>query len=247
MENNLYERYAKIRDSRGLTDYKVTKLAGIKGTATISNWKNGKYTPKDDKMQDIATALGVSFEYLKGTKTRTVCQICGFNYDLLNETICKQHDAFHEKYLKIKEKYPFFMDFNKANIEKTDRIFDFRNPQKTITEKLEAFDRYLEAAFSLEICKNNYDIEHLDYSQFCKIEVSTLEVDWIISEEFVEKLAEKYGIDRSFLNGSEQILARVSNNEQLMRILAYIEKLNPAMLDALEVQVKAWTDNNTKG
>ena len=31
MGNNSYERYAKIRDLRGFTDYQVTKKAGIKG------------------------------------------------------------------------------------------------------------------------------------------------------------------------------------------------------------------------
>ena len=30
MGNYSYDRYAKIRDIRGFTDYKVTKLAGIK-------------------------------------------------------------------------------------------------------------------------------------------------------------------------------------------------------------------------
>lgn len=56
---NSYERYAKIRDSQGLTDYKVSKLAGIKGTATISNWKSGKYEPKFKTMQAIANVLNV--------------------------------------------------------------------------------------------------------------------------------------------------------------------------------------------
>ena len=40
-----YEKYAAIRDGKGLTDYRVAKDTGI-GTATFSNWKNGKYQPK---------------------------------------------------------------------------------------------------------------------------------------------------------------------------------------------------------
>lgn len=60
---NAYENYSKIRDLKGYTDYKVAKETGI-GTATMSNWKNGKYTPKADKIQIIADFLGVSSEYL---------------------------------------------------------------------------------------------------------------------------------------------------------------------------------------
>lgn len=211
----------------------------------IRKLKEGKFP--SDRLVKIADFLNVTTDYLLGNTSISVCPICGFGDNPLSEQSRMEHEDFHKRFLEIKEKYPFFMNCGKASKIREDSIHDFRNPQKTLTEKLEAFDGYLEAAFSLEICKNNYDIEHLDYAQFCKIEVSTLEVDWIISEEFIDKLAEKYGIDRNFLNGNEQILARVSNNDQLMRILAYVEKLNPAMLDALEVQVKAWTDNNTKG
>ena len=70
MENESYNRYAKIRDLRELTDYKVSILADLKGTATISNWKNGKYIPKDDKMQKIADLLNVSVEYLMTGKEK---------------------------------------------------------------------------------------------------------------------------------------------------------------------------------
>ena len=54
-----YDIYANIRNEKGLTDYRVAKDTGI-GTATLSNWKNGKYTPKADKLAKIAEYLGVS-------------------------------------------------------------------------------------------------------------------------------------------------------------------------------------------
>lgn len=54
-----YDRYAAIRDGQGLTDYKVAKGTGI-GSATFSNWKNGKYTPKQDKIEKIAEFLKVN-------------------------------------------------------------------------------------------------------------------------------------------------------------------------------------------
>lgn len=246
MTDNSYERYAKIRDLRGFTDYKVTKLAGIKGTATISNWKNGKYTPKDDKMQSIADALEVSLDFLNGKTDLLVCPICGFGDNPLSELSRKEHAEFHKKFLDVKRKYPFFMTFSEANIERTDRISEFRNPQKTINGKIEAFEKYLEADFSLKIHQNNLNIESLDYKSFCQTEVCDLEPDYAISQDVIDALVEKYEVDKNFLNKNERLLARASNNSQLMRLLAYAEKLNPEMLNMLEIQAKALSEQSNK-
>lgn len=53
-----YEEYAKIRDLKGLSDYKVSQLTGI-GRATFSEWKNGKYQPKIEKINAIKECLGI--------------------------------------------------------------------------------------------------------------------------------------------------------------------------------------------
>lgn len=63
MKKTAYENYCLVRDKLGYTDYKVAKETGI-GTATMSNWKNGKYIPKTDKIQKIADFLDVTTDYL---------------------------------------------------------------------------------------------------------------------------------------------------------------------------------------
>lgn len=246
MGNYSYERYAKIRDFRGFTDYKVTKLAGIKGTATISNWKNGKYVPKDDKMQSIADVLDVSLDFLIGKTDLIMCPVCGFDDNPLSEQSRKEHELFHQRFLKIKEKYPFFKPYLDADKERTDSIFAFRRYGNSLDEKMLAFEKYLQSSFSLEINRNNYNIDNLDYKEFCKVEVSSLHEDDCISKEFMDALIDKYGVDRNFLSGNEYLLARASNNEQLMRLLAYAEKLNPEMLNMLEIQAKALSEQAEK-
>mgnify|MGYP005780413293 CR=1 FL=1 len=59
----MYEIFEKLCKEKGVTAYKVGKATGIT-TATFSNWKAGRYTPKQDKMQKIADYFGVSIEYL---------------------------------------------------------------------------------------------------------------------------------------------------------------------------------------
>ena len=58
-----YEIYARLRDDRGFSDYRVSKETGI-GAATLSDWKNGLTKPKIDKLFIIAKLFGVSVEDL---------------------------------------------------------------------------------------------------------------------------------------------------------------------------------------
>lgn len=60
-----YETYTHYRDAAGLSDYQVAKITGISRT-TFSEWKNGRYTPKDDKRKKIAEVLGVTLAELDG-------------------------------------------------------------------------------------------------------------------------------------------------------------------------------------
>ena len=59
----MYSKYAELRDKAGITDYEVAKKTGV-STSTLSNWKAGRYTPKADKIQKIATYFGVGIETL---------------------------------------------------------------------------------------------------------------------------------------------------------------------------------------
>lgn len=58
-----YRRFEQLCKRDGVTPSQVSKSTGI-STATLSSWKNGKYTPKTDKLQKIADYFGVTLEYL---------------------------------------------------------------------------------------------------------------------------------------------------------------------------------------
>lgn len=66
----MYKIFEELCESKGVTPYRVCKETGLT-TATISNWKAGRYTPKQDKLQKIADYFGVTIEYLMtGEKTK---------------------------------------------------------------------------------------------------------------------------------------------------------------------------------
>lgn len=59
-----YEIYSQIRDKLGYKDSAVATGAEVT-KSTFSDWKAGRYQPKNEKLQKIAKFLGVSVEYLK--------------------------------------------------------------------------------------------------------------------------------------------------------------------------------------
>ncbi|OON87651.1 transcriptional regulator [Oribacterium sp. C9] len=58
----MYEKYVQLRETQKLTDYKVAQDTGIP-KSTFSEWKNGKYKPKADKLMKLAEYFGVSIEF----------------------------------------------------------------------------------------------------------------------------------------------------------------------------------------
>lgn len=63
MASEIYERFEELRQLKGVTVYAVSKATEI-STATFTNWKKGKYTPKREKMQKIADFFNVSVDYI---------------------------------------------------------------------------------------------------------------------------------------------------------------------------------------
>ncbi|MGC6174292.1 helix-turn-helix domain-containing protein [Lacrimispora sp. 38-1] len=58
----MYQKYAVLRDHASVTDYEVAKQTGV-STATLTNWKYGRYNPKVDKLMALAKYFNVSIEY----------------------------------------------------------------------------------------------------------------------------------------------------------------------------------------
>lgn len=58
----IYKKYEKLRDNRGVTDYRVAEDADVT-RSTFSDWRSGRSYPKFEKLQKIAAYFGVPIEY----------------------------------------------------------------------------------------------------------------------------------------------------------------------------------------
>lgn len=61
----MYEKFEELLKKNNVTAYRVAKETGVT-TATLTSWKQGKYTPKREKLQKIADYFGVGIEYFTG-------------------------------------------------------------------------------------------------------------------------------------------------------------------------------------
>lgn len=61
-EKDMYEKYVKLRDSAGISDYRVSKDTGI-SYSTFKDWAKGIYNPKVDKIQKLSMYFKVPLDY----------------------------------------------------------------------------------------------------------------------------------------------------------------------------------------
>jgi len=59
----MWEIFEKLCQERGVTPYRVSEATGIK-TSSLSGWKAGRFTPKQEKLKKIADYFGVTVDYL---------------------------------------------------------------------------------------------------------------------------------------------------------------------------------------
>ena len=65
----MYDKFERLLKERGVTPYRVHKETGI-SSATLSDWKNGKSQPKQDKIEKICEYFNVPISYFYGDETK---------------------------------------------------------------------------------------------------------------------------------------------------------------------------------
>lgn len=58
-----YKKFEKLCKERNVTAYQVSQACQNVATSTLTEWKNGTYTPKAEKILQIAKYFGVTLEY----------------------------------------------------------------------------------------------------------------------------------------------------------------------------------------
>ena len=89
-----YENFERLCVLNNVRPGTVSKATGI-STATLTSWKQGKYTPKQDKLQLIADYFGVSIDYLMTGEDKS--DLSDNKYYINEETAEMADKIFHNK------------------------------------------------------------------------------------------------------------------------------------------------------
>jgi len=80
MKSQFIKRLNSILQKRNLSQADLSKMTGIR-SSSISDWLNGKYEPKQDKISIIADALNISPVWLIGYDDDSASQSEGYYVD----------------------------------------------------------------------------------------------------------------------------------------------------------------------
>ena len=96
----MYDNFANLLKQKGLKPKDVSVGTGIR-EGVFSDWKNGRYTPKIDKLQKIAEFLGISVEYLMTGQDTEKESASGKKYYFSDETAEMAQQLFENKELRM--------------------------------------------------------------------------------------------------------------------------------------------------
>lgn len=106
----MYENYCNLRDARGMRDADVSRETGI-GKSTFSDWKSGRSTPKNDKLEKIAKLFGVTVgELINGKEDQS-------NVSEIKDPDLKEEYLNLEKLLLSGKQKPLYFDGKPADQE----------------------------------------------------------------------------------------------------------------------------------
>lgn len=241
----MYDIYLKLLNEKGVRTADVCKATGIV-PSTFSDWKKGKSIPKPDKLSLLADYFDVTVDFLLGREERIECKECGISYNPLEKESKLRHTIAHENWNKMKETYGFKWTYGEycQYLEEAKKYVKFNQSSGDSLDTAHydmyfkcmywfyLYLRYFEANTSFEDFRKTYILDKIDSD--------------IIGENARDMLIKYYKIDDSYSFDNAIISAKLSNNKNLQRILAYAEKLSPELLDSLEIQVKALAEQAKK-
>lgn len=113
----MYEVFEKLLIERGVTAYRVSLETGI-STATLTDWKKGRSTPKVDKLQKIAAYFGVTVDTLLGKEPEAAAQAADQESLQLDDFTYAMYQQSRELTQENKQKLLEMAQFFKAQQDK---------------------------------------------------------------------------------------------------------------------------------
>lgn len=211
----MYEIFKDLIDARGLKPADVAKGANIP-PSTFTDWKKGRSTPKDEKLQKIADFLGVTLEYLKGIDDyEEVCPICRKRYSPNDSLQVKNHEKYHESYLSAEKKYGNHLFF-KDREELKRNAYEVINNESSSSEQIaEAYLDIFKAYFFRSLEYSKFDLRHPEFEEYVPMLLNQKYFAEEIPLASKDILIKKFGTSNGLPEGETDYNIPISKNATL--------------------------------
>lgn len=193
----MYENFEKLLKERGVTAYRVSKETGVT-TATLTSWKQGKYTPKSEKLQKIADYFGVTVDYLMtGNESEQIlytCPDCGLSYIPTEYEDSKYHIEVHEAWKKAVNKFGTLYCNSKENQDIKYKNANIRNDkEKSTHERYDAVLKIFRCYFSDSVSSANFNLNHVPFHKYVAMLMNGPKNRQAIAGDLADDIVKKYG------------------------------------------------------
>lgn len=190
----MYKIFEKLAQTRGVTAYFVSKETGV-ALPTFYAWRDGKYHPKDDKLEKVADFFGVPLAYLKGLQEAIQCPDCHMGYNPIDEASYAQHKAYHDRFLAIQKHYHVTIPSREeAEQRRMNALLILRDIKYDKFRRISAFDTYAKFDFLLHLYDTGFTSEG-DIDAHMKELAEKLRPDRSISLDLCNAIRAEFGIE----------------------------------------------------
>jgi transcriptional regulator with XRE-family HTH domain len=187
----MYDKFDFLLKKNNTTPYKVSKATGI-ATATLSDWKNGKSTPKKDKLDLIANFFKVPPSYFDETKPLD-CPECGVPFSMPGESKA-YHDIQHNKWNQAVEKFGFCWPHSVSeNAKAIARTKLERNKNLPYEERINLNIEIFKALFSRSLGASDFSLEHPDFNSYVSMLLYQTQFKKKIESDIYATLVARFG------------------------------------------------------
>jgi len=208
----MYDVFVDLLQRFETTPYKVSKATGISQTS-LSDWKRGRSTPKQDKLDLIANYFKVDPRIFKSKNPQGLCYDCGFNYVPGYEPDELNHKANHRAWENAVKKFGFCWPYAVRENAKAIARKKLLKENLTIDEKIDANIEIMKALFSRSLEAADYSLDHVDFPTYVSMLLNQKQFKEKIERDVYDALVKQYGVSKGIEEGKTYYI--VSTNKSL--------------------------------
>lgn len=189
----IYERIKVLCDDQHRS---VSELERSIGVARSSLSKIDRHKPSAEKMQNIATELDVSADFLLGKTDVVVCPLCQFPYRPMEEPDRKDHREYHNLYcetaVQYGENFIEGVDAKKEADQLCDRINDVFLSDE---QRDEILLHYIRLRFTQFVITSGFP-RYVDFNEYTRAKIVEFDTErGIAVKEYRAHVFREYGIE----------------------------------------------------